>query len=279
VRPVRTLLVALLAAALGFVAVPVAAASTYHARSGSVSATLSWQQSRDRPRATLTILRAGQVRLHGRLRLARTCGPGCTAIAGNGYKPLRVLDLDGDSAPEVLISYFSGGAHCCVLAKLFNLGADGRYRSWGYDFADAGFALRRLRGRPGRVFFTGDARFAYAFADFAESGFPFRVERYDGRRFVNVTRSLPRRLRRDAAFWWRQYRAALRHAGRQQLGYLAAWAADQYNLQRKRYANRILRRELALGHLARRGPFSFGPHNAAFIRALHRMLARLGYAR
>ena len=64
---------------------------------------------------------------------------GISTIMG---QPLRIIDLDGDGEPEVLVDLYTGGAHCCW-ATLF-LRWDGHtYRSmqhlWGdpsYDLSD-----------------------------------------------------------------------------------------------------------------------------------------------
>ena len=91
-------------------------------------------------------------------------------------------------------------------------------------------------------------------------------------RFDNVTKQFPRRIAAHAAGLWARYERANGPARY----VLAAWAADEYLLGRKREADRALAKALARGDLADslQGPSS----GAEFVRTLKRFLARNGYA-
>jgi hypothetical protein len=92
---------------------------------------------------------------------------------------------------------------------------------------------------------------------------------------LDVTRSFPSLIRKDAASYWKFYRrepAAAR-------GLLAAWLADEYLLGRRAQAWATMRR------LNRSGAFRLGPEGdswpggSAYLHALRRYVVKLGYAR
>ncbi len=87
-----------------------------------------------------------------------------------------------DGEPEVVVSLYTGGAHCCTISTLYGFqAATGDYRRVRRNWRDAGFRLRDI-GRDGSVEFDSrDARFAYAFASYAESFLPLQIFRYRAR--------------------------------------------------------------------------------------------------
>jgi hypothetical protein len=275
----------LLALLAVFAGAPTAFAKEVSARSDGVVATLSWKPVADVSRAArfqLTVVRRGTELFRARLHVGRECaGPACQPTTaksfGRGFKALRVLNLEGKREPEILASFYWGGAHCCFIAKVLRLGGDQRYHVFTRNFGDPGFALRRWARRDHADFVSADYRFDYEFASFAESGLPLQVWRFAGTRFVDTTRAFPRRIARDAAGWWRGYRRSLRARG-EPLGALAAWAADEYNLGRQHHVRAVLKRELQRGHLGSGSRFGV-VKGMRFIRALGRFLRRLGYAR
>jgi hypothetical protein len=196
------------------------------------------------------------------------CGPG-----GLGNAPsLRVLDLDGDGEPEVVADMYTGGAHCCVVAEILRWTGT-KYASTTRNFADFGYTLQAPAG-PGApaTFVTGDARFAYAFASFADSRFPVRLLTYVRGTWRDVSRDHPETLRADADRWARTYRQ--RRRGTRALGVLAAWAADEYRLGRQAQVHRFLRAELSAGRL--RGDRMW-PRRKTYISVLERRLRAWGY--
>ncbi len=170
----------------------------------------------------LTILRGGTIAFMGPVTPVHG-----VSLYPAGYGERRsvdVHDLDGDAEPEVTLELYSGGAHCCFWTDVY------RYNGAGYSvvrhaWGDVGYRLVDLNrdGRP--EFLSGDDRFAYAFSDYADSGFPIRIWSYNSGQFTNVTHQYPALIRRDAAHYWRGYRL-LGRGHRDTEGVLAAWAAD-----------------------------------------------------
>lgn len=186
-----------------------------------VSSTLS---GIGRPKVTrLTISRNGVV-FYSALVRSRYCGASCTEVGVRpGRRPIESIDLTGSGEPDVILGLFTGGAHCCFVDQVFSYdAAHHTYVKTEHDFLDAGPVVRRLDGRY--VFASADARIAEdGLTDFAHSGAPIQIWQFAHQRFVDVTRHHPALIRTDAARWLR----AARRSPRNNLGLLAAWAADE----------------------------------------------------
>jgi hypothetical protein len=269
---------ALLLGLLGLLAPAAAGAQQLTVSRGDVSATLSY--SRDAAdfgytTEKLTIVRGGQMLYDAIPHPAGcqdfACGP--TVGFGFGQPPLIVRDLNADGEPEVIYTAYTGGAHCCILAQVFELAPGGAaYTAADRFFGDPGFGLGDLDSDGRLEIVTADDAFAYRFTSYAFSGLPLQVLRYDHGRFADVTNAFPGALRREAGVFWHAYKRLRKNRDDTPRGLIAAWAADQYRLGKRRYALEILHRE------ARRGYLSHPDASGKFIRALDRFLRRGGYA-
>ena len=273
----RALLVLLaVVAGLGAVTARVAGA---RASGPDVRASLTiYRPSRGLPVVrTLTISRAG----HPVYRAPVTyeeCGHRCSPPQGPLDRPVRIVSLDGENSLDVLLTLYTGGAHCCTVAEVFrpNPASGGRYRlASSYDFADDGYRLRTFDGSP--AFVTADDSFAEAFTDFAASGRPLQIRRLRGTRWVDVTRAHPALVRADAAGWLTAYRKLAGSDYRDSVGVIAAWVADEATLGRRGPAFAYLRAQARAGRL--RSAFGRSDSGDRFITALQRLLRRDGYPR
>jgi hypothetical protein len=259
-----------LAALLAFAVAPAAArATTETASLGTTSATFTYEKTGDLTSTGMdvAITRNGVVAYTGVATAPGCETPYCWPAGGVEASPsLKVADLDGDGEPEVLVDLYTGGAHCCVIAEVLRF--DGTtYTAATRNFADFGYML------DGGTFVTGDARFAYAFASFADSAFPVRLLTYGAAGWRDVTRAHPDTLTADAARWLKAYKK--RRSGTRALGLLAAYVADAYRLGRRDAADAFLAAELRAGRLrADQG----WPHGKAYISTLKRRLRAWGYA-
>lgn len=191
---------------------------------------------------------------------------------GNEFQPLTLSfrDLNEDGSKELVLSLFTGGAHCCTFDQVFDFSGV-KPRKTEFDFADSGATIEVLGGKV--VFATRDDSFGYVFTDFADSGFPIAFHAYDRGRFTDVTRDYPALVARDAAYWWKQYRARLQPRDDVR-GILSAWAADESLLGHATAAKQRLARIAANGALA----YGFGPPKGrTYLRQLWRFLAQAGY--
>jgi hypothetical protein len=246
-----------------------------HESAGNVTATFTYRHAVKNEvspysAAHLTIARAGRT-LHDAAVHSSFCGSFCWP-AGTGA--LQVRDVEGDGEPDVLLNLYSGGEHCCNLTQLFHYDtATASYVTVEHVWGDPGYKLQQLGGSGPVEFVSADDRFAYAFAAYAFSGLPIEIFRVSDGAFVNVTREYPALITTDAAGWWKSYRES-RHT-RYGLGYLAAWAADEYNLGDSAGVATTLR-QLAGANELRSIP-GFGAGGTGFIAHLDHFLAKDGY--
>lgn len=250
-----------------------ALAGTVSAHSGDVSATFSYTGTQIPYRNLhLTITRAGQV-LYSQAVTAKDCSPYCAlGRLGPHQPPLRVLDLESNGAPDVVLGLFSGGAHCCSIDQVFSYDPGTMtYTKSEWNFSNAGAALRRVDGRY--VFVSANNAFYYEYSSFAGSGAPIQIFRFSNGNFRDVTRSYPALIRPDAALWWK----AFTHNYGDGEGLIAPWAADEYLLGKVALVNSRLQSELRSNHLHSGTPGV--PSGRRFITALKRFLIRQGYAR
>ena len=202
----RRLILALTCAA-ALAAAPAAVAKTATATAHGLTATLSYASASDMLPVvrTLTVTRDHKV-VYRRAVTAPACGHQCSVgIGPSGAKPVHVLDLQGNGRPDVVVDLFTGGAHCCTVEQVLVPSRDGtRWFLHQHDFGDPGAKLER-RTRAGYVFVSADDRFANAFTDFAASGLPLEILRFNGSHFVDVTGDYRPRITADAARWLRLY--------------------------------------------------------------------------
>jgi hypothetical protein len=250
-----------------------AAADTQRSSRGDVTAEISWVAASDDAPAHglhVTITRAGR-------QLVDDGVGDAPAIYPLHRKAVRVVDLDGDGEPEVLVDAYSGGAHCCERTRVYRFHA-GDYGFTVHQWGNQVYDLRDL-DRDGRLeFVSADDTFSYAFAAFAFSRWPVRIFVVRGGRLVERTRAFPGAVRRDMREQRHAYRVARRHHG--VVGpALGAYAADLHHLGRHAEARRIVARALRRGELRRRSRFDLGPFGRAYVRRLDVLLRRGGYLR
>jgi hypothetical protein len=218
---------------------------------GDVSATLEWDRADfgiDNPR--LSVTRAG-VRYD--LTIVDICDVGCILVPDEsntkpGESAVKVGDLDGDGEPEVLVDTFSGGAHCCVTARLLTWDGTG-YQPKDIEWGDVGYALRDADG-DGRQELVGyDPRFSAVFTAFAASAFPPQVLQVNKGATVDVTRKFPTLVRADAKLRLRDLRAAKRRDDVR--GLLAAYVADQYLLGKAKVGTAEIDRQRRKGSVTK----------------------------
>lgn len=240
---------------------------------GSTTAVLSWTAPRadEATDLRLRVTRAGVAGLDRTVHLTGCEQPYCRPTYDFDRDPLRVLDLDGDGEPEVLVDVFTGGAHCCVETLVARF--DGTaYVTFDVSWGDAGYRLGDIGGPTAAPeFVSADTRFGYRFTAFAFSLFPVRIVALRAGRLRDVTAEFPRRIAADAASALRIYRNFGRTSDDTSRGAFAAYAADAYRLGRRPAVLRLARHE-ARAH--RLGTVRGG---LRFVSDLDGFLTRLGY--
>lgn len=274
----KTLIPLALAAGLIVPATAGAKTKTYSATDHSVRASITTHGTFTRPAPpTLTITSQGsagsRTLFHGTVT-NHACGTGCMVSTAPADPPLRFAPLDGAGSADLIVNLYTGGAHCCTVLDLFRPSAalGGLYvLSASHNFADAGYRLERIGSRE--LFRTVDPSFAYAFTDYADSGEPLQLLQLSGVRFIDVTSRYPRLVRRDAARWMTAYHRA---HGRNDVGLIAPWAADEARLGHWRAAHAYLVSQAKAGRL--NSPLNQRAWSGVnFVRHLERLLRREGY--
>jgi hypothetical protein len=261
----------------------VAGAKSYTIHSGRLTATLTAHGTLARPQPPLlTITESGQLATAGVEQralfdgtvTARGCGTACVPSVGSADPPLRFAAIDGAGSHDLLVTLYSGGANCCTVLDLLRPSAalNGDYvQSAQHNFGYAGYRLDKQGGSE--VFVTADNSFAFAFTDFADSAFPLQVLHLSGVKFEKVTAHYPALVRRDAARAMTAYRRA---DGKNDVGLIAAWAADEATLGRWPSAHAYLVSQARAGRLTS----TLYPKSASgmrFITELQALLRRDGY--
>jgi hypothetical protein len=135
-------------------------------------------------------------------------------------------DLDGNNVPEIIVSTFSGGAHCCTNFQIYTWQNNqfietetGYLNSGGGEFKD-------LNGDGKIEFLTDDNAFLYQFSSYAGSFPPSLILSFNNGELKNVTRQYTQQLKATA---WQMYRAFVetKQQGYEVNGVLAGYVAQK----------------------------------------------------
>ena len=223
---------------------PPSGATTQAARSGKVSATFSFQgRFPNFSHLRLEITRNGVV-AYDQPVTSRDCSPGCGPVLDPRESSVRVVDLESDGEPDVVVMLSAfGGARCCLVAQVFSFDpAAQTYVLSQHNFTATGVgASIEDLGHDGRLeFLSSDPWFFGAFADLAGSAEPIQIWIFRELRFIDVTCQYPKLIAHDAAALLRGFK----REGSSGTGYLAAWAGDQDRLGHQKRVGRLLARAL-----------------------------------
>jgi hypothetical protein len=258
-------------------ALPTAAmATTQTARSGNVSATLSFQGSGVKyTQLGLMIVRGGQVLYKAAVRSRSCAQPYCAPLStGPHQSSIHVLDLQSGGQPDVVVDLYTGGAHCCEVEQVYSFDPGTMsYVKTERNFGNAGDTITDLAHNGQFQFVGADDAFFYAFTSYAASGAPVQIWSFRDRRFVNVTRRYPGEVARNASLWWH----AFTHHYQDGEGLIAAWAADEDLLGHQALVKSRLAAQRRQNHL--RSALPGAPTGKKFISALQSFLKKLGYVR
>jgi hypothetical protein len=272
---------ALLAACafLGLLACAPAAAlaGTQSARSGAVSAKLSYQgpfvfASTE----VLTIARDGHT-VYDRTVTSPACSegpefdPDCSPTSRHS---VHVVNLAPGGGRDVVVDLTAFGlCGACALEQVFSYDPTKRTYVKTEHIFDALLARLADLGHNGRYeFVSSDGSFVCKFTVCPNCGTPLEILAFGDRGFTKVTTRYPTLIANDAAKWLEFYRRHLRNG----LGWIAAWAADEDSLGNAARVNAYLAGQLEANDL--KGVPGY-PGGHAFITALNAFLRRHGYLR
>jgi|GEM_PF-975063 len=194
--------------------------------------------------------------------------------SSNLTQPLCVVAFPGGAVPAVLLGFYTGGAHCCTIVRAYTRSGAG-WTSVDHAIGDPGVVVTDVNGAPTIV--TADDSFSYEFTDYAASGDPVEVLTVDHGRFSTITRKFPSLVRSDAAHWW----ATFRQNPQDDLGVLAAWAADRCELGQQAQVTATLsslqtRHKLGPNRSVTQSA-PFWPSGSGYVTALTSFLVQHGY--
>jgi hypothetical protein len=111
------------------------------------------------------------------------------------YGTASLQDLDADGVAEVIISTYSGGAHCCTMHTIHSWQGD-RFITTDTGFRDGwGGSFQDLNGDGQLEFVSVDNAFLYAFSSYTGSFPPTQIWTLQSGQFVDVTRQHREELR------------------------------------------------------------------------------------
>jgi hypothetical protein len=102
----------------------------------------------------------------------------------------EVYRLDSTTPPQIILTFFTGGAHCCEVTKIITSGNLENWHEIKVDEVDgnAGYAFRDLEGNGVSELVGVDGSFYYAFDSYAGSYAPTRILKLIGTELKDVTR-------------------------------------------------------------------------------------------
>jgi hypothetical protein len=104
----------------------------------------------------------------------------------------------GGSMPQVVMTSFTGGAHCCTETDIAVSDSDGRWSVLKGDTLDGeGYRFEDLGGDGVSELISIDNSFLYAFDCYACSYAPVRIHKLEGIRLRDVHREYPKFLQQD----------------------------------------------------------------------------------
>jgi hypothetical protein len=190
--------------------------------------------------------------------------------------PLCLANVAGLPGPTALVAVYTGGAHCCSDLVAYELSNDNQVVT--EKLGNPPLALTVSANRL--LIVSGDNAFAYLYTDYADSAFPLLVLQFanadslgvgENMKLVNSTRQHPALLSADAADQW----AWSQRRPSDNLGFLAAWTADECNLNRCGTAFATLAHLAAVHRLRTMGAGTVG---LSWVQGLRRFLVQHGYA-
>jgi hypothetical protein len=91
---------------------------------------------------------------------------------------INSYDLEGNGKKEIVIEYYSGGAHCCTTMDIYKLESDKFTLLDSLEWGNSLFDINDL-DKDGKMEITGfDDAYAYAFTNFADSRFPVLIYKF-----------------------------------------------------------------------------------------------------
>jgi Clp protease len=153
------------------------------------------------------------------------------SMEGAVYTKARIIQLDPSTTlPQVVLTTYTGGAHCCTITKIASP-ANGSWSVFdGRGLDGEGYEFEDVDGDGFVELINVDNSFLYTFESYAGSFAPPQVSRFRGRSLTDVTLtpSIRPYLRSELA--WMEGTARKTNSLWSNNGYLAGWVATKAQL-------------------------------------------------
>jgi hypothetical protein len=125
---------------------------------------------------------------------------------GAGYVELK--DLDNNGTDEVIVSTYSGGAHCCTSFVIYTWQKDKFVKTETGLLDGMGGSFEDLNQDQKYEFVTIDNAFLYAFSSYAGSFPPSKIYTFQQGKLEDVTRKYPQELRKTLVAMYKAWQLA-----------------------------------------------------------------------
>jgi hypothetical protein len=198
------------------------------------------------------------------------------------FAALQVVRLDKQPEPQVVLDFYTGGAHCCTYSLIYQFEPQSQtYKAFQHNWGNRGYRLQDLDGNGVMEFVSADDRFAYAFASYAASPSPIQLWAYQPGKLVDITRQHPKLIYADATRLWQAFQEIRpdcdpKSWGNCGEGILAAYLANKYLLGQAAAGWQKVR-SVYQGNACDFNDKCLG--RESYFRALETFLKQQGYAR
>lgn len=153
--------------------------------------------------------------------------------------PAIVVDLEGDRQPEILLDFYTGGAHCCYYTVIYGYQPDTEeYAAIKHWWHNSYYNLVNLNNEGNLEFKSADDSFSYAFGPYATSFRPLQIWQYRQGKMIDVTRDFPKQVYSDSSRLYQIFEENKEQCNAQKWGgchegLLAAYLATKYLLEQE----------------------------------------------
>lgn len=150
-----------------------------------------------------------------------------TSATGWIMGTLELQDLDHDATSEVVVSTFTGGAHCCMEYTIHGWQQNKFVTTTTGPLDSGGGQFKDLNGDGTLEFLSVDNAFLYAFDSYAGSFPPTRIYQYKAGQLINTTRQYPKVLRAHAWEMYQVLQRSKKETGASANGVLAGYVGQK----------------------------------------------------
>ena len=97
---------------------------------------------------------------------------------------IKAYDFSGDGSKELVIEYYSGGAHCCFIINICSVQNDNYTVLDSLYLGNAGYRIEDLNNDGELELIAGNDMFAYAFTNYAQSRFAIQIYKFKNNRLI-----------------------------------------------------------------------------------------------